>query len=91
MAIDLLSKLDTNVSSKICSLSKEKRCYFNKRLMEVLNDKYSCFVYGGINRKEYASLSQDKIEKVKINLYKEMFEKITPPARILVEFPRSKN
>lgn len=91
MTPDLLSKLDINLSSKLCSLSKEERNYFNKRFMDVLNDKYSCFVYGGVNRKEYANPPKEKIEKIKLNLYQEMFENIIPPPKIIVEFPVSES
>jgi len=72
-------------------LSREERNYFNKRLMDVLNDKYSCFVYGGVNRKEYANPPKEKIEKIKLNLYQEMFEDIIPPPKILVELTNSNN
>lgn len=59
--------------------------------MDVLNDKYSCFVYGGVNRKEYANPPKEKIEKIKLNLYQEMFEDIIPPPKILVELTNSNN
>ncbi len=91
MSISLLTKFNINLSSKLCSLSREERNYFNKRLMDVLNDKYSCFVYGGVNRKEYANPPKEKIEKIKLNLYQEMFEDIIPPPKILVELTNSNN
>ncbi len=87
MSNELSDKLESNLTIKLRSLTKRELYDFSRRFMDVLNDKYSCFVYGGINGKDYADITPDKVQKIKINLYNEMFENITPPSKILVQFP----
>ena len=78
--------MDNDLLSRLDSLSNKERHLFYKRLTEVLNDRYSCFVYGGMNNFEYATMPKNKLERIKINLYNHMFENINPPMRVITDF-----
>jgi hypothetical protein len=78
--------MNNNLSDKLNSLSPKERYCFFKRLNNVLNDRYSCFVYGGTNNNEYSSMPKEKIEEIKNNLYEEMFNHLIPPSKMIVEF-----
>lgn len=59
--------------NKINSLSpRDKKCFFNG-FYDILNDRWSCFYYGGINDHEYSNLPKDKLDVIKEKLYEEMF------------------
>ncbi len=66
----------------IAKLPLEDRRDFNKRLVNILNDRYSSFIYGGVEGKEYADPPEQKKYRIKENLYNEMFRKISPPRMI---------
>ncbi len=72
------------LESRLKSLAPEEKDMFYERLLIILNDRYSCFAYGGVTNKEYSKIPQEKLEKIKFNLYRDMFCKTTPPLR---EFP----
>lgn len=65
--------MDKKLSERLNSLPLKERRRFYKRLMDVLNDRYSSFVYGGISRKEYSTLPSDKVERVEKIIYQELF------------------
>jgi uncharacterized protein (UPF0305 family) len=79
--------MNKDLSVKLGSLPERERNHFYARLIDVLNDRYSCFKYGSMNNREYASMPKEKLERLKINLYHEMFENIVPPSKILVDLP----
>jgi hypothetical protein len=63
-----------DLCDKINSLSsKDVRNYYI-RLHSILNDSYSSFLYGGMNKEEYSSLPKEKVELAEEKLFKEMFE-----------------
>jgi len=70
---------------KIAKLPIKDKIDFNKTLLGILNDRYSCYIYG-IEVKEYANPPREKIERVKEILYYEMFEKINPPRKLSSDF-----
>jgi len=59
--------MDNYLLPRLDSLSDEERHLFYKRLTDILNDRYSCFVYGGMNNFEYATMPKNKLERIKIN------------------------
>ncbi|MFH1503268.1 MAG: hypothetical protein ABIE36_01270 [Candidatus Diapherotrites archaeon] len=61
---------------KLLSLSDVNDYY--DRLYNILNDRYSFSVYGGINKKDYATLPKNSVEWVEQILYWEMFEGKVP-------------
>lgn len=77
--------MDNSLLARLGSLSDKERYLFYKRLANVLNDKYSCFLYGGMNNNDYANIPKDKLQILEINLYNHMFEKVDPPMRILID------
>jgi hypothetical protein len=71
---------------KIDSLSGPDTIKYYRRLNNVLNDRYSSFLYGGMDNKDYANFSvdksaHDKLEIIEQKVYEEMFEgKTVQPA-----------
>lgn len=82
--------MDNSLLARLSSLSEKERHLFYRRLTEVLNDKYSCFIYGGMNNQDYANIPKDKLERLETNLYNNMFEKVAPPLRVLIDTTRPK-
>lgn len=76
----------SDLENKINSLPARDKCLFYKRFTDLLNDRYSCYVYGGVTSKEYATLPKEKLKRIVINLYNEMFERIKPPMRIIIDY-----
>ncbi len=81
----LYLRMDNSLLARLGSLSYKERYLFYKRLNDILNDRYSCFVYGGMNNDEYATMPKNKLERLEVNLYNHMFEKINPPMRIIID------
>ncbi len=77
--------MDNSLLARLGSLSDKERYLFYKRLTDILNDRYSCFVYGGMNDLEYATMPKKKLERLEVNVYNHMFEKINPPMRIIID------
>ena len=69
----VLFVMDKKLSERLNSLPLKERRRFYRRLMDVLNDRYSSFVYGGISKKEYATLPKEKVERVENIIYQELF------------------
>lgn len=65
--------MNKNLSDKLNSLSPKEKSIFYTKLMNILNDRYSCFAYGGVNDKEYSDLPEEKLEKIKERVYEETF------------------
>lgn len=63
---------------KLNTLSQREKSFFYKRLMSVLNDRYSCFAYGGMTDEEYSNLPLGKLEKIEEKVYEEMFNHLMP-------------
>jgi hypothetical protein len=64
--------LEENLSDKINSLSEKNMMLFYERLYDILEDRFSSLIYGGITKKEYSNPPRDKIEKIKEKLYLEI-------------------
>ena len=77
--------MDNSLLARLSSLSEKERHLFYTRLTNILNDKYSCFIYGGMNSSEYATMPKDKLELLEINLYNHMFNNLEPPLRNIID------
>lgn len=77
--------MDNSLLARLGSLSEKERHLFYTRLTNILNDKYSCFIYGGMNNLEYATMPKDKLEILEINLYNHMFNNLEPPMRSIID------
>lgn len=67
--------MNSNLCSKIVTLSPQNQNCFYKSLYDILNDRYSSLMYG-MKSKDYNILPKEKVESVEEKLYKEMFENI---------------
>jgi len=77
--------MDNSLLARLGSLSEKERHLFYTRLTNILNDKYSCFIYGGMNNLEYATMPKDKLEILEIYLYNHMFKNLEPPMRSIID------
>ncbi len=77
--------MDNSLLARLGSLSEKERHLFYTRLTNVVNDKYSCFIYGGMNNLEYATMPKDKLEILEINLYNHIFNNLKPPMRNIID------
>lgn len=68
------------LSDKISKLSIRNQNCFYYRLQDILNDKHESFSYG-LSGKDYAVLSQEKLENVEEKVYEEMFGEKKDPLK----------
>lgn len=62
------------LSNKISSLQEDKQKVFYSRLLDVLEDRHSSLLYGGITSKEFPNPPAEKIETIKERLYFEILK-----------------
>lgn len=63
---------NNELSDKIISLQENQQKVFYERLLDVLEDRYSSLIYGGITSKEFPNPPKEKVEKIKEKLYLEI-------------------
>lgn len=63
--------VSNELSDKISSLQKEQQKVIYTRLIDILEDRFSSLLYGGITSKEFPDPPAEKVEKIKERLYLE--------------------
>ena len=63
--------MEKNIQDKINELTSDKKRIYTKNLIEILECKGDCTIYGA---KDPVNMPQSDMETVKINLYNQMFE-----------------
>jgi hypothetical protein len=61
--------VNTELSNKISSLQENQQKVFYARLLDVLEDRYTSLIYGGITSKEFPNPPAEKVEIIKEILY----------------------
>jgi len=64
--------VNTELSNKISSLQENQQKVFYARLLDVLEDRYTSLIYGGITSKEFPNPPAEKVEIIKEILYSEI-------------------
>lgn len=64
--------VNNELSNKINSLQEDQQKAFYDRLLDVLEDRYTSLIYGGITSKEFPDPPTEKVETIKGVLYLEI-------------------
>jgi len=64
--------MEESINDKINKLTQDKKRIYTKNLREILECRDDCASYGA---EDSINMPQSDINRVKINLYQEMFEK----------------
>lgn len=64
--------VNTELSNKISSLQEDQQNVLYTRLRDILEDRYTSLIYGGITSKEFPNPPAEKVEIIKEILYSEI-------------------